>query len=35
MPEDENSYEWNESNVDIIVKNNSIEQKIKELSKKR
>ena len=32
MPEDENSYEWNESNVDIIVKNNSIEQKIKELS---
>ena len=32
MPEDANSYEWNESNVDIIVKNNSIEQKIKELS---
>ena len=32
MPEDENSYEWNETNVDIIVKNDSIEQKIKELS---
>ena len=32
MPEDANSYEWNESNVDIIVKNDSIEQKIKELS---
>ena len=32
MPEDANSYEWNETNVDIIVKNNSIEQKIKELS---
>ena len=32
MPEDTNSYEWNESNVDIIVKNDSIEQKIKELS---
>jgi NAD-dependent DNA ligase len=32
LPEDTDSYEWNDTNVDIIAKEGSIEQKIKELT---
>jgi NAD-dependent DNA ligase len=32
LPEDSDSYEWNDTNVDIITKEGSTEQKIKELT---